>query len=592
MTSPQKHNVKFHCVPVSGGLAMGEVQIVRDPHLQVIRRSITANRVKTEIQRLDTALKKTAAELEAVRNRAEKALGEQGVKVFEAQVMIASDEEFHKTVIDHIRRERVNAEYAYQETLAETLSSLQKAKDPYLRQMVNDIRSVSERVLSILLGVGDGQQNGFKRPTILVGRMFSPGEVMAYVKRNVTGFITKEGGPTSHMGLIARSLGVPAVMGDIDFYRKFATGETMIVDGNNGEVIYNPDAETWKNYRRIRARKHAQPFAVLEKTKTITAITRDDHQYSLAANLEIPGPMDDHLLRLGIGVGLYRTEFLYFNDQTFPDEAEQVRIYSHIAGKFAPLPVTLRTFDLGGDKYAENSDGLGEDNPALGWRGIRVALDSSEQFRTQIRAMLRASVHGNIKILLPMVSDEGEVTAALETIDEVKYELRGNSMAFDENIAIGAMIEVPSAAMQADYIAEKVDFFSIGTNDLIQYTMAADRGNYRVARYYNSHHPAVLKLIQMTVHAAQHNKIPVTVCGEMAGDRMMAPFFVGLGIDEFSMNPTMLPQIGEWISRINYIHAKRFVSRLMRLATAPKVSRALHEAYDYIKLQKKGSWLK
>lgn len=592
MRSAEKNNIKFQFVPVSGGLAMGEVQIVRDPYLQVVRRSITVNRVKNELQRLDTAIKKTIAELESARNRAKRALGEQGVKVFEAQVMIASDAQFHQAVIDHIKAERVNAEYAYQEMLADTLSSLQKSNDPYLRQMVNDIRSVSERVLSILLGVGDGQQNGFKRPTILVGRVFSPGEVMAYVKRNVTGFITSEGGPTSHMGLIARSLGIPAVMGDIDFNLKFSTGETMIVDGNNGEVIYRPDQETRKNYRRVRARKHTQPFAVLEHTKKISTVTRDDHHYALAANLEIPGPIDDHLVRLGIGVGLYRTEFLYFNDQEFPDEAEQVRIYSHIAGKFAPLPVTLRTFDLGGDKYHDRDEGLGEDNPALGWRGIRVALDSSDQFRTQIRAMLQASVNGNIKILLPMVSDESEVVEALEIIEDIKDELRGHSVSFDENVPIGVMIEVPSAAMQADFIAEKVDFFSIGTNDLIQYTMAADRGNYRVAKYYIGHHPAVLKLIQMTVHAAQHNKIPVTVCGEMAGDRMMTPFFVGLGVDELSMNPTMLPRISEWISRINYIHAKRFVSRLMRLTTTVKITRALDEAYEYIKQQRKGSWMK
>ncbi|MEZ5358156.1 MAG: phosphoenolpyruvate--protein phosphotransferase [Candidatus Zixiibacteriota bacterium] len=592
MASALRQNIKFQCVPVSGGLAMGEVQIVRDPHLHVVRRGITANRVKTEIHRLETAINKTIAELESAKNRAEKALGEQGVKVFEAQVMIASDAEFHQAVIRHIESERVNAEYAYQETLADTLSSLQKATDPYLRQMVNDIRSVSERVLSILLGVGDGEQNGFKRPTILVGRMFSPGEVMAYVKRNVTGFITKEGGPTSHMGLIARSLGVPAVMGDFDFSSKFTTGETMIVDGNNGEVIYNPDSDTWRNYRRIRARKHAQPFAVLEDATEITAITRDEHEYGLAANLEIPGPIDDHLVRLGIGVGLYRTEFLYFNNQTFPDETEQVRIYSHIADKFAPLPVTLRTFDLGGDKYYEQGEGLGEDNPALGWRGIRVALDSTDQFRTQIRAMLRASVNKNIKILLPMVSDDSEVTDALHIIENIKEELRVSKTPFDEEVQVGVMIEVPSAAMQADYIAERVDFFSIGTNDLIQYTMAADRGNYRVAKYYNGHHPAVLKLIQMTVQAAQHNKIPVTVCGEMAGDRLMTPFFVGLGVDELSMNPTMLPRIAEWISRINYIHAKRFVSRLLRLTTTAKVTRALHEAYDYTKKQKRGSWMK
>jgi len=393
------------------------------------------------------------------------------------------------------------------------------------------------------------------------------------------------------MGLIARSLGIPAVMGSFDHSDKISTGMSMVIDGNNGEVIIDPDKATWDNYRRISARKHAQPFAVLKRAKTINPVTRDGHRYGLAANLEIPGPLDDHLTRLGIGVGLYRTEFLYFNDQIFPDEEEQFQNYSHIAEKFHPRPVTLRTFDLGGDKYIDGIEGFGEDNPALGWRGIRVALDSSEQFKMQIRAMLRASAKGNIRILLPMVSDASEVVTAINIIASIKRELSRANVAYDEEVQVGVMIEVPSAAMQADYIAEMVDFFSIGTNDLIQYTMAADRGNYRVAKYYDCYHPAVLKLIQMAVIAAHDNKIPVTVCGEMAGDINLTPFFVGLRVDELSMNPTMIPRISEWISQIDYIDAKRFVSRVMRLTTSLKVRRAFKDAYEYIRQQKKGSWL-
>jgi phosphotransferase system enzyme I (PtsI) len=393
------------------------------------------------------------------------------------------------------------------------------------------------------------------------------------------------------MGLIVRSLGIPAVMGDFDFSRYLTTGTSMIIDGNNGEVIIAPDDDTWRNYRRISARKHAQPFAVLRRAKAISPVTNDGRDIKVAANLEIPGPLDEHLIRLGVGVGLYRTEFLYFDDQQFPDEERQYEIYREIAEKFRPLPVTLRTFDLGGDKYADGMEKLGEDNPALGWRGIRVALDSMQQFRIQLRAMLRASAVGNLRIMLPMISDGTDVISSLNLIQTLKGELRKERVPFDEGVKVGVMIEVPSAALQADYLAELVDFFSIGTNDLIQYTMAADRGNHRVAKYYSDHHPSVLKLIQMTVHAARDNKIPVAVCGEMAGNRTMTPFFVGLGVDELSMNPTLIPGVADWISRINYIQAKRFVSRVMRLTTTRKVSRAFREANDYIKQQKKGNWL-
>ncbi|MFH1700433.1 MAG: phosphoenolpyruvate--protein phosphotransferase [Candidatus Zixiibacteriota bacterium] len=587
----KSENFKIKCVPVSGGLAIGEVQVVRDPTLQVVRRAIPQQKIKSEIIRLETALNKTVSELEMARNKAVLAIGEQGANVFDAQVMIASDKKFQESVIDAIRDGRVNAEYAFQEILAETLSALQKSRDPYLRQMINDIKSVSERVLSLLLGVGASIQNDFKKPTILVGRIFSPGQIMSYSKKKVVGFLTEEGGPTSHMGLIVRSLGIPAVMTEISIADSLTTGMKMIIDGNIGEVIINPDSEILDNYHRIRTRKQSQPFAVLGRAKTINPLTRDGHRYGIAANLEIPGPLDKHLIRLGIGVGLYRTEFLYFNDQSFPSEEEQFQNYFQIADKFRPLPVTLRTFDLGGDKYAEGMENLHEENPALGWRGIRVSLDSIQQLKTQIRAILRASVCGNIRILLPMVSDAPEIIATRDLIKTVKNELKRSRIPYDDNIRIGAMIEVPSAAMQADYLAELVDFFSIGTNDLVQYTMAADRANHRVAKYYIPYHPSVLKLIQMTVLAAHDNGIPVAVCGEMAGDKNLTPFFVGLGVDELSMNPALIPGIADWISRLDYLQSKRFVSRLMRLTTVKKISRALREAYEYTRQQKKGGWL-
>ncbi len=585
-----RHNIVVKGIPVSGGVAMGEVQVLRDPMFQIVRRAVPASGTKAEIDRLEQASQQVIAELQASRNRALKTIGEQGTKVFEAQIMIASDPQFSTTVTERIARDRVNAEYAYQEEMAVTLDRLQKSKDPYLRQMVHDIGSVSDRVLAILTGVGDRNKNGFDSPTVLVGRIFSPGQIMAYAKRNVVGFLTEEGGPTSHMGLIIRALGIPSVMGEFGIGESLVTGMQVMVDGNHGEVIINPDQETWRSYRRLRHRKLAQPFAVLLNTDKIEPICQDGRAVKLAANLEFPGSLDDHLARLGIGVGLYRTEFLYFARQSFPDEDEQYDIYSAIARRFKPLPVTLRTFDLGGDKYAGEFGAVHEDNPALGWRGIRVSLDAPRLFKSQLRAMLRASAEGNVRILLPMVSDVTEVEETINLIQKLKRELRRAKTPIGDTVPVGVMIEIPSAAMSADYLAEKSDFLSIGTNDLIQYTMAADRSNHRVARYYMEHHPAVFKLIQMTIMAAHNNGIPVTVCGEMAGSRLMAPLLVGMGVDELSMNPTQLPVIADWVSRFRYVDAKRFASRVLRLTTADKTARALKEAYDYCRQQKRGDW--
>jgi phosphotransferase system enzyme I (PtsI) len=586
-----RKNIKLKGVPISRGVAIGEAQVVRDPAYQILRRSIPAGQIRREISRFEIASQKIIDELQATRDKAAKAIGDSGANIFDAQIMIASDRQFIETVIQRISGERINAEFAYQETLADTIDRLESSNDPYLRQMTHDIRAVSERVLSMMLGVGDGDQNGFNKPTILAGRIFSPGQVMAYAKRNVVGFLTEEGGPASHMGLIVRSLGIPALMGDFGIGTTLVTGMTVIIDGLHGEAIINPDAETRRNYRRIRAQKQSQPLNILRRVRTFEPVCRDGRRINLAANLEIPGPFDEHLIRLGIGVGLYRTEFLYFAKQAFPDEEEQFQMYSRIAEKFNPLPVTLRTFDLGGDKYVTLQGKMHEDNPALGLRGIRVALDVPQIYRSQLRAMLRASTQGNVRILLPMISDASEIIATLDIIERIKRELRRSRISFDEKIRIGAMIEVPSSALSADYLAELVDFLSIGTNDLIQYTMAADRGNHRVNKYYNSAHPAVLRLIQMTVLAAHDNGIPVTVCGEMAGNKDMTPFFIGLGVDELSMNPTLLPDVMEWITRINSVDARRFVSRIMRLTTSDKISRALKEANDYIKKQKRGSWI-
>jgi phosphotransferase system enzyme I (PtsI) len=460
---------------------------------------------------------------------------------------------------------------------------LQQSPDPYMQQMVHEIQAVSKRVLTYM----NKDEVATDEPATLSGLVltaqnFSPGEILTFRHRQAAGFLSGEGGKNSHMALIARSLMAPMVVCEA-CWLQVTDGRRIILDGTSGLVIINPTDEEWAEYQRLKKRLGPATIARLSKLDRIPPVTADGKPIEIAANLELPGPVDEILARQKIPVGLYRTEFLYLQADEFPDEEAQYEYYERIAATFAPTPVILRTFDIGSDKMRSGDSFGHEDNPALGWRGVRSMLEMPDVFRSQIRAMLRASTHKNIRIMLPMVSDLSECDRARKLIHQVMLGLRRDNIAFDDEVKIGIMVEVPSAALMADLLASKVDFISIGTNDLTQYTLSADRSNARVAGLYNSYHPSVLHLIKMTVDACKKHGKLVSICGEIAGDQLALPLFVGMGVGQLSMNPAKIYDMCRLVKRIDSNLVKALVGAVMASPSAAAVTRKLEsfkEALD------------
>ncbi|MBN1212000.1 MAG: phosphoenolpyruvate--protein phosphotransferase [candidate division Zixibacteria bacterium] len=561
-------------VPISFGIVMGRTRVILPGDIKVAEVAIATSSLDNEIQRLDKAVAKTIEELRLIRDSADKKIGGPVAKIFDAQLLIAGDYEFLKQVKEQIIAEKRNAGFIYNSLVKKTTNPLKKSDDAYMRQTVQDIEAVANKVLSNLGGYHKKPEVKFPADTILVGKSFTPGEILSYRRRKVTGFLIGEGGRNSHMALIARSLLIPVVTSE-KIWTRVPNNCRIIIDGTNGIAIINPTDKDWTEYQRRRRRQGPATISRIKKLTQIPPQTADGEEINVAANLELPGPVDDILSWKNIPVGLYRTEFLYLEGDDFPDEKSQYEYYRGIAERFARSEVVLRTFDLGSDKFRDNDDTIKEDNPALGWRGIRSMLDMSEVFKTQIRAILRASVNRNLKILLPMISDVTELEKAKKLIHQAMLDLRRRNVPFDSQIKIGIMIEVPSAALTAEQLVQKVDFISIGTNDLTQYTMSTDRNNFRVANLYNSYHPSVLQLIKMTVEASMKYNKPVSVCGEMAGDKLALPLFIGMGVKSLSMNPTKITDICRLIKKIDSNLVYHLAVSVLSSQTAVSVTRKL-----------------
>ncbi len=530
-------------------------------------RPILPDEVERECQRIDRAVEKAIAELTEIRERAGKHAGGPITKIFDAQLMIAGDTEFLKSVKKEIAVRLQCAEGVYSSLVAENTRSLHKSKDSYMRQMLTDIESVSKKVLSHLTGNGDSPDHPFPPNTIIVAKRVTPAETLNFYERGAVGVVSAEGSAHAHMALIARALYLPAVVGAERVQNKIRNGDRLIVDGGLGKVFLNPDAALWESYKGKQGGDSLESIKRLSGLDRFPPVTTDGHTVELAANIELPGPRDAELAARNVGVGLYRTEFIYLQSNSFPDENAQFEYYDSIAKQYAPQKVVMRTFDLGSDKYIEELQPRPENNPALGWRGIRTSLGSPALFKTQLRAILRASTRKNVKIMLPLLSDIGEFTRARRIIKRVMVELSREKIDFDAEIEIGAMIETPSAALTADCFASSVSFFSIGTNDLLQYTMAVDRDNSRVADLYKMFHPAQLKLIQMAIDAARQRNIPVTVCGEMAGDMRAIPLLIGMGATGLSMNPASLYEVASLISALSMTEVKSLAVEALQLKT-------------------------
>ncbi len=573
--SSQAKEIRLRGLVASPGIALGRCfKHDNAPHT-IAKQHINADQVDAEVERLNRAIAEARKELEQIHAEADSSIGTQLAKIFEAQLLILDDKAFFDAVCSDIAKSRLNAEYVYNRHLQRTLTSLRKSQDNYLKEMANDINATAAKVFNYLIGhhVNKLVNNKGK---IALAEDFSPGEVVLMGKYGIPGFATSLGGQTSHMTLIAKSLSIPAVVGVSKLLEKIPDNAAIIIDGEGGWVIINPAKATLDEYKEEQKRRRTAIARQLRGIGKIASQTTDGREISVMANLEIPTAVDEILAGNKVGVGLYRTEFFYLTRMKFPTEDEQASIYSNIARTFFPNNVTLRVYDLGSDKVVSDYRDAEEVNPALGWRGIRLDLDMPEVFKTQIRAILRASKNKNVKIMLPMVSTAMELIRAKRIIHSAMKELEAEGVTFDENIDIGIMIEVPSAALMANELARHVCFFSIGTNDLVQYTLAADRGNKKVAALYREMHPAVLKLIKMTIDAGVTHNVVVTLCGEMASRNEAIPLLVGMGLNGFSVVPPRVARVKKLIASLDYSECKVLADRVLGLATTEKVEAVLH----------------
>lgn len=544
-------------IPVSPGVCRGKILVLHDDRVDSIPRyTISAEEIPEQINRLEQALLETRKQLLQVQEKVNAGIGAKDASIFEAHLLVLEDPTLLDEVSRFIEKEKTNIEFAFAtvgERYAKTLSEID---DEYLRERAGDLRDVTQRILHNLLGTHkELDLQHLTEPCIIVSYDLAPSRTATLDKEMVLGFATDVGGKTSHTAIMARSLRIPAVVGLGNASRELHTGQYALLDGYHGQVVIDPTDQTLFEYGQL-VRKHVSLEEKLRDTIDKPAVTLDGHRITLSANIEKASDAEAVKESGAEGVGLFRTEYLFINCSTLPTEDEQYEAYRSVAAALKPAPVIIRTLDLGGDKFMSHSNTPQEMNPFLGWRAIRFCLQEKDIFRAQLRAILRASCEGNIRMMYPMISCLDELVQANALVDTYRQELRAEGKAFDPNMEIGVMIEIPAAALTAGALAKRSKFFSVGTNDLIQYSLAVDRLNEKIAHLYEPTNPAILRLIKLTTEAARANQIWTGVCGEMAGDPLMIPLLLGLGVDELSVAPQAVPQIKYLIRRIKMSEAK------------------------------------
>ena len=561
----------FRGIPVSAGVCKGKLLVLDRSRPSIARRTIPEGQVPEEVARLERALVETRHQILAVQRRVSEAMGAEEGSIFDAHLLVLEDRTLIDEVVRLIQRESVNAEYAFHSVAERYAATLGAIEDDYLRERATDMRDVTARVLNNLLGLkADVDLRHLKEPCIIISHDLTPSNTAQLDKRNVLGFGTDVGSKTSHTAIMARSLRIPAVVGLNDLSAKVQNGEYVLLDGINGVVIVNPSDQTLFEYGAI-SRKQATLEEKLRDMVGKPAVTLDGHRVFLSANIESPSDAEAVKANGAEGVGLFRTEYLFINRELPPTEEQQYQAYSEAARALKPLPVVIRTLDLGGDKLLAHMPLPREMNPFLGWRAIRFCLQETDIFREQLRAILRASAETNIKLMFPMISGLEELKQANELVEKFKAELREEKLPFDEHLEVGAMIETPSAVIVADALAKRLKFFSIGTNDLIQYSLAVDRMNEKIAHLYEPTHPAIVRLIKATVDAAHHEKIWVSVCGEMASEPVLAPLLLGLGVDELSVAPPLVSPVKFLIRRLKMSEAKEVADFALQCETSAEI---------------------
>lgn len=566
-----REEITLQGIGVSPGLAIGPVFLWHSDEDSIDCTTIAALELGDELKRLEDAIIATRAQLSSIQKNLEQEVGAGHADVFEAHLMFLDDQYLVESAITHIRDERMNAEHAVQKAGQSYVKMLQSVEDEYLRERVIDVRDVVRRIQRNLSGQSRSIHESIRVKSLIIAAELTPSDTAGLKKDQVAAFATDHGSPTSHTAVMARALEIPAVVGLHNVSAQVQPGDMLLIDGTRGMVVINPSRTHLAEYRKVaEERDHIR--SELSALRDLPCESTDGHRIMLSANIDNSNEVDGVLAYGAEGVGLFRSEYLYITSHDgLPSEDSQFESYSYVAERLNPAPVIIRTVDLGGDKFASHVDLPREMNPFLGFRAIRFSLAAPGVFESQIRAILRSSHIGNVKLLYPMITNASEVIQANEIVEKVMNSLRKAGVPFNESLEIGAMIETPSAALTADVIAPHVDFFSIGTNDLIQYTLAVDRGNDLVANLYEPTHPAILKLLKWTIDSGHRHELWVGICGEMAGDPLMAPLLLGLGIDELSVSASMAPLIKDIIRNVSLLEAQQLAEEALECQHASEV---------------------
>jgi phosphoenolpyruvate-protein phosphotransferase (PTS system enzyme I) len=565
-------------IGASPGICIGIAYLVDKEGVEVVQKyTIDPKDLDAEISRFKTAVKVVTDELHTIIENTPVAFREHAY-ILETHLVLLKDKMLYGKTIESIKRDRVNAEWALKDVVSSIKTVFQNISDPYIKERSEDIGQVSDRIMLCLAGVETIDISEINKRVILVAHELTPAETSQIQVDRIMGFITDRGGQASHTGIIARSLEIPAVMGLRQATRKIKNDDIVIVDGNAGIIIIGPSEKTLIEYEERKSRYEARQ-AAMTRDSHLPAVTADGFKLVAMGNIELPEEIVSVLDHGGDGIGLYRTEFQYLNRSDFPTEDELFEKYKEVVEVVAPKSVTIRTLDINGDKALDFENGNREENPALGLRAIRYCLKRPEVFETQLRAILRAAVYGNVRIMFPMISSCDEVSEAKRMLAKAATQLANKGVAYKKEIDIGILIEVPSAVVMADAMADMVDFFSIGTNDLIQYALAIDRGNQEVAHLYQPLHPAIIRMLKHIADVAREKNVRVAMCGEMAGDPFHIPVLLGMGINELSMNPQAIPAVKNTIRSLRLGDAEKLMKDILKKTTAKQVIGLLQKTY-------------